>query len=57
MQCLGHRMHHQGLGQAGHSDEQGMAAGQHGGQNPIDDVFLAHDALRHLAFELGDGAD
>ncbi len=37
--------------------EQGVAAGEDGGQDPVDDVFLAHDALGHLALEPGDRAD
>ena len=37
--------------------EQGVAAGQDRGQDPVDHVLLAHDALGHLALEPGDGAD
>ena len=40
---------HEGLGQAGHADEQGVAAGEDGGEDAVDHVVLADDPLGHLA--------
>ena len=48
---LGDRLDHQGLGQAGHADEQGVAAGEDRGQDALDHVVLADDPLGHLAPE------
>jgi hypothetical protein len=38
-----HGLHQLGLGEAGHADQQGMAAGQHGHQRALDHDVLAED--------------
>ena len=54
-QRLGHGVDHQRLGQAGHADEQGVAAGEDGGQDALDDLLLPDDAPRHLGAEARGG--
>ena len=51
---LRHGLHHQRLGQAGHADQQGVAAAQDGGEDALDDVVLADDPLGDLAAQPGD---
>ena len=53
-QRLGHGGHHQGLGQTGHADEEGVPPGQNGRQDALDGLILAHDALGHLVPEAFD---
>ena len=55
-QRLGHGVHHQRLGQPGHADQQGVAAGQDGREDPLDRLLLPHDAARHLGTEVLGGA-
>jgi hypothetical protein len=52
---LGHGLDHQGLGQAGHADQEGVPAAQERGQDPLDHVLLPDDPLRHLPAKPGDG--
>jgi hypothetical protein len=52
---LRNRLHHEGLGQTGNADQQGMAAGQDGRENAFDHVFLADDPAGDLFPEPGDG--
>ncbi len=47
------RADHQRLGQAGHADEQAVAAGEDGDQQLFEHALLADDDLVHLA---GDAA-
>ena len=54
---LGDGLDHQRLGQAGHADQQGVAAGEDGGEDPVHHLVLADDPLRHLGAEAGDGLD
>ena len=55
-QRLGQGVDHQRLGQAGHADQQRVAAGQDGRQDPLDHLLLPHDAARHLGTEVLGGA-
>ncbi len=57
LERLRHRLDHERLGEAGHADQEGVAPGQHRGEDPVHHVFLAHDALRHLGPEALHGAD
>jgi hypothetical protein len=57
LQCLRHGLDHEGLGQARHADEQGMAAGQDGGEDAVHHVLLAYDPLGYLGPKPGDGLD
>ena len=49
VQRLGHRLNHQGLGQTGNADQQGVPAAEDRGEDAVHHVFLAHDPLGHLA--------
>jgi hypothetical protein len=55
VQRLGQRRDEQRLGQAGHADEQAVAAGEQRGQQVLDDLALADDALLDLGAQLGGG--
>ena len=46
---LGQRAHEQRLREAGHTDEQDVAAGAHGNEDLVDQVFLADDDLAKFA--------
>ena len=48
---------HERLGEAGHADEQRVAAGEDGGEDAVHHVLLADDPLRHLGAQAGDGTD
>ena len=50
---IGQRADHQRLGQAGHADQQAMAAGEDGDQQLFEDALLADDGLAQFA---GDAA-
>ena len=45
-QDLAQRLHQQRLGEAGHADQQRMAAGQQGDERALDHLVLAEDDLR-----------
>ena len=47
-------MDHQGLGQAGHADQQAVAPGEDRDQQFLEDRVLAHDDLGHLGLEPGE---
>ena len=49
---VGQRAHHQGLGQAGHTDQQAVAAREYRDEQLLDDVFLADDDLVELGPDL-----
>ena len=55
VQRLGDGLDHQRLGQAGHADQQGVAAGEDRGEDAVHDVLLADDALGDLGAEPADG--
>ena len=57
LQRLGHGLDHQRLGEARHADEQGVAAGEDGGEDAVDDRVLTDDALGDLGPERCDGRD
>ena len=48
---------HQRLGQAGHADQEAVAAGEDRDQELVDDLVLADDHLRHLVLERAEGLD
>ena len=48
LERLRHGLDHERLGEAGHADEERVAARQDRGQDAVHHVFLAHDPLRHL---------
>ena len=48
---------HERLGQAGHADQQGMAAGEDGGEDLVDHLLLADDPLGHLGAQALHGTD
>ena len=52
-QRLRHRLHEQRLREARHADEHHVSAGQHGGDEIIDDLGLADDAAGDLCAQLG----
>jgi hypothetical protein len=57
VQRFGDGLHHQRLGEPGHTDQERVASGEHRGENPVDRLGLAHDTLRHLGAEPAHGAD
>ena len=56
-QASGQRRDHQRLGEAGHADQQAVAAGEDRDEELVDDLVLADDDLRHLVFQRPEGLD
>jgi hypothetical protein len=54
---FGDGLDHERLGQSGHADQQGMPAREDRGENAVHDLVLAHDPVRHLRLEPGNGSD
>jgi hypothetical protein len=54
VQGLRHRLDHERLGQSRHADQEGMAAAQDRGEDPLHHLLLAHDPLGHLPAQSGD---
>ena len=52
-----HGLDQLGLGEAGHADEQAVAAGEQGDQREVDDLLLAEDDLADLGARRADGAE
>ena len=52
---LADRADHERLGQAGHADEQAVAAREDGGEDLLDDLGLADDDAAELLEHLGAG--
>ena len=54
VQRVGQRVDHQRLGQAGHADQQAVAAGEDRDQQLLEHRVLADDHLAHLGLEPGE---
>ena len=55
VQGVGQGADHQGLGQAGHADQQAVPPREDGDQQLLEHLLLADDHLAHLGLEPGEG--